>query len=358
MKILLVGPVLPPIHGQSLAFTRFYESINNENRILVNTNLEDKNKFGKIFATLKTLFFIFIKTLFEKYDVVYFTCSRSFLGSIKDVVLIHLAHIRNKKIINHLHGSDFYDFLHNSPFWYKKILLSTYSKVNVSIVLLETMKAQFQNFPNMDIRVVSNFYDDELNKNLENKDKNKINILYLSNIMRSKGIFELIEAFGILSSKYDYLYLNIAGGFIADEFMNIEEVKKHFFQKINSNSKITFIGKIFGEEKVKLLQKSDIFALPSYYKSEAFPLSILEAMKCGNAIITTQYKFLPEVVKDVNGILVKIKSVDSLVDAIEKIILDEALLRTIQRHNKLEATEKYSLKNYIGELHNIVLGII
>jgi len=60
-------------------------------KIIINTNLECKGKLGKIFGTFKIFLSIFIKALFCKYDVVYFTCSRSVLGSIKDIVLINFV---------------------------------------------------------------------------------------------------------------------------------------------------------------------------------------------------------------------------------------------------------------------------
>lgn len=358
MKYLLVGPLVPPVHGQSLAFTRFYESIAEKNKIIINTNLEDKSKIGKFAHTFRTLALIIYKTLFYQFDTVYFTCSRSFLGSIKDIFLINLANFRNKRIINHLHGSDFYDFIHNSPNWYQKILIHSYSKVHTSIVLLETMKEQFRDFPHMELHVVSNFYDQDLEKTLATKDSEKINLLYLSNIMKSKGVLELIDAFEQLSLKHKHLNLTIAGGFIADEFMSIDEIKKVFLEKIQTIPTLKYVGKIFGEEKVTLLQKSDIFVLPSYYKSEAFPISIIEAMKSSNAIITTNYKFLPEIIKDQNGFLVEIKSVDSLQNALDKLVNDTYLLRSIQLHNTQEATQKYSLKNYINQLHHIVEEIV
>ncbi len=78
--------------------------------------------------------------------------------------------------------------------------------------------------------------------------------------------------------------------------MNVKEVKKIFKKKIKNNNHIVYLGKTFGEDKVILLQKSDIFVLPTYYKSEAFPISIIEAMACENAIVTTNYKYLPDVV--------------------------------------------------------------
>ncbi|MAC83424.1 MAG: hypothetical protein CL624_04750 [Arcobacter sp.] len=353
-KIFLVGPIFPPIHGQSLAFTRFVQSIENENKIVINTNNNYKSKFGKVFSTFKTLLLIFIKSIFTKYDVVYFTCSRSFLGSIKDILLINLISLKNIKIINHLHGSDFKEFINESPKWYQKILYHSYKKVDVSIVLLESMKDQFQDFPNMKLKVVSNFYDKELDEKLIEKDQEKINLLYLSNIMSSKGIFELINAFNILSQKYENIYLNIAGGYMSDNYMSIDEVKEKFESQISQNGRIKYIGKIFGDEKTKLLQDSDIFILPTYYKSEAFPISIIEAMACGNVIVTTNYKYLPEVVNSSNGMLVEPKLVDSLKEGIEGLLEDKLGLKEIQNHNKKEARNKYSLKKHIKSLKKIV----
>jgi len=346
--------MLPPIHGQSLAFTRFYESINNKEKLIINTNMEDNGKFGKIFSTFKTFFLIFYKLFTKKIDIVYFTCSRSFMGSIKDVLLIRLASFQNIKLINHLHGSDFYEFLHSSPTWYRKILLNTYSKIDTSIVIHESMKSQFKDLKNMNLEVVSNFYDKELDLELGVKDKNKINILYLSNIIKSKGIFELIDAFKELSKKYKNIHLNIAGGFMGDEYLSGVEVKKQFLEKTRDIPKINYLGTIYGDEKVKLLQISDIFVLPSYYRSEAFPLSIIEAMRCGNAIITTNYKYLPEYVNSKNGILVEQKSVDSLIHGITILLEDFESLIDMQEYNKKEAKEKYSLDNYIDKLNRIV----
>lgn len=356
MKYLLVGPLVPPVHGQSLAFTRFYESIAEKNKIIINTNLEDKSKIGKFAHTFRTLALIIYKTLFYQFDTVYFTCSRSFLGSIKDIFLINLANFRNKRIINHLHGSDFYDFIHNSPNWYQKILIHSYSKVHTSIVLLETMKEQFRDFPHMELHVVSNFYDNEFEKKLSTKTNSKISLLYLSNIMKSKGIFELIDAFEIISLKYSNVNLTIAGGFIADKFMNIEATKQLFYERIKDMRNIRYVGVLLGPNKVKLFQESDIFILPSY--KEAIPISILEAMKSGNAIITTNYMYLPEIVKDLNGILIEPESVIDIVDAIEIFIKNEAMLRKIQTHNVLEATQKYSMQNYLDRLHHIVEEIV
>lgn len=354
MKILFVGPLIYPVHGQSLAFTRLVESLKVNEKYIINTNGEDYTGARKVFFSIQVLFFIILKLTVKKVDTVYFTCSRSFLGSLKDILLINLASVKGSRIINHLHGSDFYDFLHCSPKWYKKLLLHSYNKVDTSIVLLERMRDQFQDFQNMSVEVVPNFYDKSLNELLENKNKEEVNLVYLSNIMCSKGIFDLISAFKLLATKYTNVRLNIAGGYIADKYMGAAEVKENFLHEISGSAQIVYLGKVFGDEKIKLLQRSDIFVLPTYYDSEAFPISIIEGMACGNAIVTTNYKYLPDVVSADNGVLIEPKSVDSLISGIEILLKNNEKLRSIQLHNKMHAKNNYSIEQYTNSLKNLL----
>lgn len=355
MKFFFVGPLIPPITGQSLAFSRFVESISINEKIVINTNSENRSKLSKILFSIKTLIVIFIKALFSDYHLVYFTCSRSVLGSIKDILLINLVSFKNKKIINHLHGSDFYDFLHNCPQWYKKILFKSYEKVGVSVVLVESMKLQFKDFKNMRIEVVPNFYDKELDNVLVKKDPTKISLLYLSNIMVSKGIFELVDAFEELININDKITLNIAGEYFSDSYMSSSKVKKNFENKIYSNNKIKYHGKVFGIDKIKLLQSSDIFILPSY--KEAFPISIIEAMATSNALVVTKQKYISEELSSENGILVKKRSVKSLIDGIGYLIKNKQKLLQIQKYNRQQAQEKFSKQKYLKNLKKIVMNI-
>ena len=56
-------------------------------------------------------------------------------------------------------------------------------------------------FPEMKIEIVPNFYDKSLDLIDYNKTDDSFNVLYLSNIIKSKGIFELIDAFIIFSKE-------------------------------------------------------------------------------------------------------------------------------------------------------------
>lgn len=64
----------------------------------------------------------------------------------------------------------------------------------------------------------------------------------------------------------------------------------------------------------------DIIALPTYYSSEAFPISILEAMSNGCLVLSCPRAAIPDMLTSVGGgkcgLLVEEKSADSIVDAI------------------------------------------
>ncbi|TOB81745.1 hypothetical protein CGJ96_24975, partial [Vibrio parahaemolyticus] len=55
--------------------------------------------------------------------------------------------------------------------------------------------------------------------------------------------------------------------------------------KINGQERVVIHGPLYGEKKDLLLGETDVFIFPSFYKTEAFPLVVLEAMATHNSII-------------------------------------------------------------------------
>jgi glycosyltransferase involved in cell wall biosynthesis len=71
---------------------------------------------------------------------------------------------------------------------------------------------------------------------------------------------------------------------------------------------------------VAYIEKADVVVLPSYYR-EGVPRSLLEAMSCGRAIITTDMPGCRDVVEvGVNGLLVKPRDAESLAAAFEYMV--------------------------------------
>ena len=81
---------------------------------------------------------------------------------------------------------------------------------------------------------------------------------------------------------------------------------------------VEYEGFVSGEKKRELLQNADALILTSY--NEGLPISILEAMSYGDAVISTPVGGIPEVVDATNGILVAPGDRDAIYDAVLRIV--------------------------------------
>lgn len=355
MFVVFIGPLSPPLHGQSIAFEKAVE-VGVTKKVVIDINLTGKSLLKKILFTLFFLFKIFsIFLLRRKPDLVYFTCSRSFLGSIRDIILLQLSGLFKVPVVNHLHGADFKFFYYSVPSFYRAILKKSYNNVHHSIVLTDAMRDQFDIFPNMKISVVNNFFNKDLGLQENKKPLSNIVIfVFLSNIMKTKGVFVLLDAFKILNEKYANICLRVAGAPIGDYELNASDTDVLFNDYIKSLNRVKYVGIVQSNAKRDLLNRSSVFVLPSYYKSEAIPLSIIEAMASGCAIITTDHNYLPSLVGQDNGLLVKPNDVESLVEAMERYITSADLLGAHQLNNVAYASANFSEESYLLGIEQVL----
>lgn len=349
--ILLIGSLPPPITGQSISFS-YLTTLTNQGRFRIyNTN---KSSFN-FFNYLDSLLFLPIYILFNKIDSIYFLGSRSKFGFLRQLPLLTIAALKRIKLINHLHGADFKEFYKKAGFL-KSIIKWAYKKVDTSIVLLEEMKDQFQAFPKMKIEVVSNAISKEFESLAITFPKEK-RILFLSNIMASKGIIEFLTASKQLLKDDNLIRIDIAGDFISDNYMSKNQIKKKFLDlfedlKYSFPERIFYHGPVSGTKKVDLLKFSSIFILPTYYPTEAYPISIIEAMATGNAIIITKHNYLEKIVSEKEGRTIKIKDSSEIVNTIKNLFSNQQKLQIIQRNNLLQS-KKHNLDNHLNHLQKL-----
>lgn len=88
-----------------------------------------------------------------------------------------------------------------------------------------------------------------------------------------------------------------------------------------------------------LLHNADMFVLPS--KHEGSPITIIEAMGTGLPVIASNVGGIPDMITDgVDGILIE-PNAQALADAIEKLLTDEALRKTLGENAK-ESVNRFS----------------
>lgn len=161
------------------------------------------------------------------------------------------------------------------------------------------------------------------NKRLEirkkyNIKKDDIVLIYTGRIVPEKGVLELIKAFNQINEKnLKLLIVGSALNAIKNKTLYEEKVEK----EISKNSNIIFTGFIDYNNISNIYKMSDIAVLPSICNDSA-PLTVIESMRCGLAIITTKSGGIPEYATDECAIFIDRDEniVENLKNSIEYLI--------------------------------------
>lgn len=132
----------------------------------------------------------------------------------------------------------------------------------------------------------------------ETKMDNVIEICCVGSVSIRKAQRVVIQALGQLSQDFRSKYhVTIVGD--GPDMVYCQELVK----EINLDEQVTFTGAVPNSTVYKYLAAADIFVLLS--QNEGLPISIIEAMRSGLAIISTNVSGIPELVAYNNGLLIE-----------------------------------------------------
>jgi glycosyltransferase involved in cell wall biosynthesis len=148
---------------------------------------------------------------------------------------------------------------------------------------------------------------DNLKKQFDFSQNGIINFLFVSRLLKEKGIVELIEGFK-LASKNNNIQLLIVGWF--DENNKSSLNQNYLNNLIKGCDNIKFIGK--QSDIPEIISLIDVSILPTYYR-EGTPRFLLESMAMKKPIITTKMPGCCHLIhNNENGILIEPKSVNAI----------------------------------------------
>lgn len=165
---------------------------------------------------------------------------------------------------------------------------------------------------------------------------NNICFLLTTRLILAKGVIEYLAAAESIKAQYpDVEFLLVGWHENKDEA--IPPVLIHDFV---DRGIIKFLGKL-SDVRPALLRAS-VFVLPSY--REGTPKTVLEAMACGRAIISTDVAGCREtVVVGENGLLVPARDIASLRAAMEKFIINPTMISQMGQRSRELAVAKYDV---------------
>lgn len=352
MKILLIGPFPNPIHGMSLANDYFYHYLKKDHidvdkfDTIFDRKIKDKKKQGSFSFKflIKSVYINLIlikKIVFGRYTIVYITPGQSVLGFIRFLPIIIISKLCSCKTIQHIHGSNLNVNIKKANF-----ILKYMAKIDIFLTdkFIFLSKSIMENARLLicDKKLEYCLNGVPIPSITSNENTRKVNVLFLSNLMKDKGIIDIISA--IKMKKYECEYEFHFAGEIESE---IKEVCLDF---INTQDNCIYHGVVSGKEKEKLLYDADIFILPSY--DEGVPLSILEAYANSCAVITTSVGGIPDIFENnKNGVFVKLGSAESISSTLDEVVKN---MKMYKNNNREIAINKFSIETFYSNLKNIL----
>ncbi|WP_240374368.1 glycosyltransferase family 4 protein [Bacillus piscicola] len=155
-------------------------------------------------------------------------------------------------------------------------------------------------------------------------------LLFVGNLIKEKGIGDLIEAFVRLQKDVPEAVLHVVGQPKQEGYYNELRQRVHDLQ---AEDAVHFHGAKPQKEVAEWMSAVDVFVLPSHI--EGFGLVAVEAMACGTPVVGTDTGGLSHLLKNDAGVLAEPQSPPSLAQALKHVLEDERLYgRLIQNGRK------------------------
>jgi glycosyltransferase involved in cell wall biosynthesis len=349
-KICIIGQFPPPVHGLSKALETLLNSrIFNEKYELTHVDIKDNKKVAAHMSMINR----------QDTDIFYFTISQSKWGNLRDMLILANLFRKGKKVVIHYHGGYFRQLYSQFNPLQRAINKKLLAKVDVMIVLSKSLECLFAGIVDAGkIRICENCIEDsQLLTSWEYESKifrlmetgKPLEVVYLSNFIKSKGYFDLLMAAERLKDRD--LHFHFAGSFFNRED---EEEFLAYIQQNGLQDKVSYHGVVTGERKKRLLERCDIFALPTYYPNEGQPISIIEAMGNGLAIISTKHAGIPDIVSEENGFLIEPQSPEAIAGVIAGLLQDRSGMKQMADENRSKILRRYKEADYLKRLELIM----
>lgn len=190
--------------------------------------------------------------------------------------------------------------------------------------------------------------------NYKRTDNPGLTYLFVGRLIGDKGIKELMEAIHSISLTSSNVRFLIVGELGPNNKTAIS--RKDFEEFLEDHSCVEYLGK--QDNMVPIYAKADVMILPSY--REGLSKSLIEACAMSLPVITTDVPGCRDVVQEgFNGFLCEPRSVQSLVNRIEEMImLTQEQRLTLGKNGRYIAESKYSeelvINSYLKRIHSLL----
>ena len=299
-RILFLTQLPPPVHGSAVISKIIVESkaiTESFHPKLIALHFAKSMRdlgsltFGKIIKMFQVALQINRTIRTFRPHVVYFTISPKGFSFYRDVFYVAILKLYRSSIVFHLHVKGLDEESEKS---FIKLHLFKYVFRNTYVITLSKyLVSELTFFYSGTAFIINNgIYEVPESRQVlrSKKSQDQIQLLYLSNLMRAKGIFVFLEAILWLSRMCSNFTVRII---VSPADVTIEELQL-YIRENQLGDIIVLDMAVYGKEKHDAFREADIFIHPTL--NDAFPLVILEAMQFQLPVISTYEGAIPDIV--------------------------------------------------------------
>jgi glycosyltransferase involved in cell wall biosynthesis len=161
-------------------------------------------------------------------------------------------------------------------------------------------------------------------------------LLFVGYLLRDKGVFELIDAFGQVAERHPGARLVLVGEGEARAEIDARLANSPFRERVH------LAGHVHRDRMPDYYRAADVLALPSHH--EGTPNVVMEAMASGLPVVASRVGGIPETVPDERfGLLVPPGDAEALSQAVGRLVGDAGLRAAMGPACRQRAVENYDI---------------
>lgn len=272
------------------------------------------------------------------YDAIHIASSAHF-SLLKDLLCIKILRKLNVPTIIHFHFGRIPEIIEKNGWEWK--LMKKVAKFTTQIIVIDQTSYDVltqQGITNVD------YLPNPLSPKTENLanqhnslSRSRNTVLFVGHILKTKGIYELINACGMIPD-VELKILGVHHGNVKEELLSLAN-------NYRPNNWVRFMGNVSEETVIKEMCQCAVFVLPTY--TEGFPNVILESMVCGCPIVTTNVGAIPEMLDirngNNNGICISPQNEQDLRNAILHMLNNPEYAKSCGENARRRVIEMYSM---------------
>ena len=361
-KILFITPLPPPVHGSAMVSQYIKDSkLIKDSFDCDFVNLSTSRKMDeigkqsimKIFRFLGSYIGVFLKLLFNRYDLCYLAITCHGIGFLKDAPFVLLCKLFGRKVVIHQHNKGMSKCVDRQP--YKWLLPLVYKNTKVILLSWHLYEDIAKVVKREQIFICPNGIPEiSETRNIQECKNSEPRFFFLSNLIESKGVYVLLDACKILKEKGYKFICDFVGG----ETTEINRaVFEYAVKEKGLDEYVVYLGPKYGNEKERYWDAADVFVQPTY--EDCFPLTIVEAMQHGKPVVSTDEGAIPDLVVDgMNGFVCERRNVDSLANALEILLKDKDLRVKMGIEGYNQYINKFTLNAFEKNMNDIFNKIL